>query len=172
MEKIFQILSVFALLMLVITYSVKAKEKKFRDYIFSGRFTFPLSGDLSRQLIAASVVMGDEIVPVAADRENQLSFRGGQGRTLEVADEQTGRIIAAVSLETGADAVLFDPASRLIYCCSLDGALTIIRQMGRERYKIVQYLIVPDAFTGLAVDPQTGKLYVQAGGFVSVYSNA
>jgi hypothetical protein len=45
MEKVFQILAVFGLLMLVITYSVQARDRRFREYYFSRQIILPFPGD-------------------------------------------------------------------------------------------------------------------------------
>ena len=186
MEKIFQILAVLALLMLAINYFIKGKERKFQEYSFSGRFIFPLSGDGYRDLLSvpmvargAEMAAGAEVTQgattvgaaVVADRENHLLFRGRTDRTLEVVDEATGVSVATIALEWGADAVLFDPLTRLIYCGSVEGVVTIIRQSGADVYRIVQRLAVPKDGTALSLDPHNGKVYLHVGAEVFVYGN-
>jgi hypothetical protein len=179
MEKIFQILIVFALLIFAITRFLRGKERKYREYAFSGRFTFPLSGNLD--LLTAVVIRPGEgdvmedverVLPAAAvDEENHLFFRRGGGKTLEIVDEANGVLAGRVSLDWEADAILFDPLTRLIFCGSMEGAVTIIRQFMPDQYKIVQRLGVPKDCTALSLDPHNGKLYVHVGTEVSVYAN-
>jgi hypothetical protein len=167
MEKIFQILAVFVLLMLVITYSIRGRESRYREYVFTGRFTFPLFPGTEELL---SAVLGEDQPAEAEDTANRLLFRRGEERALEVADAGTGHPLFLLPLEEETDGILFDPGASLIYCCSLSGRLTVVRQLGRENYKVMQELAVPPGAARFSLDPHNGKLYVQAGTFVSVYS--
>jgi hypothetical protein len=180
MEKIFQILIVFALLVFAITWFMRGKDRRYREYAFSGRFTFPLSGDMHRDLLTAMVIRpGEERGPAvdsqeqgaAADMENQLLFRRGDGKILEIIDEVNNVITGTIALDWDADVVLFDPGTRLIFCGSVEGAVTIIRPSTQGIYKIVQRLAVPKDYTALSVDPHNGKLYVHVGAEVSVFAN-
>ncbi|HEY4064085.1 MAG TPA: hypothetical protein VGM30_19395 [Puia sp.] len=170
MEKIFQILVVFALIMVLVTRFIRGKEQKFREYSFFGRFSFPMSGDLYRELLSVPMGMGEGMV-AAADPENRLLFRPGPENSLVIADERTGEPVASVALEESADALLFDPMTRLLYCGSLMGTLTIVRQSDPRRYRIVQRLNIPPGCTSLSLDPHNGKVYLHAGAFVHVYFN-
>jgi hypothetical protein len=147
MEKIFQILIVFALLIFAITWFLRSKERKWQDYVFSGQFTFPLSGDMHRDLLTA--VVGDR------HGEDAIALAG----------------LAELEWEANADVILFDPVTRLIYCGSMEGVVTIIRQSTQGGYKTLQQLIIPKECTALSLDPHTGKLYVHVGATVFVYIN-
>lgn len=107
----------------------------------------------------------------AVDAENHLLFRRGGDKILEIVDEANGVLAGTVALEWSADAVLFDPGARLIYCCSVEGAVTIIRQVLPDVYKTVQRLAVPRDCTALSLDRQNGKLYVHIGAEAFVYTN-
>jgi hypothetical protein len=181
MEKIFQILAVFALLMLVITYSVYARERKFREYYFSRRISLPFPGDPVWDSLSAAIAAGGEagdpsiIKPEAGiqviDRENQLIFHSAEGPAIIVSDQTTGRTIASIPLDENCDNLAFDPATRLIYSFSEEGVVTIIRQVSREVYKIMQRLLVSKGCHTLVLDPATGKIYLPAEGSVWVYTN-
>jgi len=75
MEKIYKILVVFALLMLVITYSIRARERRFREYFFSKRLPPPFPVELGLGFLSVRVAGQDEY-PQAEDLENELSFSG------------------------------------------------------------------------------------------------
>jgi hypothetical protein len=166
MEKVFKILVVFGLLMIVIVYSVTAREKKFREYYFSRRITGPQAGDP-----AMLMVLIDRGSPRAAkDLENQLFFQPGE-RSVQVIEDLTGRPVTTILLDRDPHGLLFDGATRMLYACSAEGYLTIIRQSEREVYKIMQNLPVPQEVSVLMLDSQSGALYLQAGEGVYVYMN-
>lgn len=194
MEKVLQILAVFVLLMLVIGYSIHSRDRRFREYYFFGEIALPLQGDAYRDLLSVPILPGGN-GGMAIDRENQLSFRAGindgeqgrdggggaqgrggareelaPGQLLLVSDDTTGREVAAISLEEGADAILFDQETRLLYCCSGEGGLSVIRQTTRESYKIVQHLTIPKGCSDMALDMTTGRLYLRSGGSVLLYT--
>jgi hypothetical protein len=190
MEKVFKILVVFALLMLVIVYSVKSKERKFREYYFSRRVNASPAGMPGWLSFTATFIMGERAERGVHDREEQLSFYAGDagdysgdaredhgqgaggGTVLMVSDQATGHVMAKVPLTERIDALLFVPAARLIYCCSEEGMLTIIRQNSRQEYAILQRLQVPQGGGELALDIRTNNLYIYTGASILIYSNS
>jgi hypothetical protein len=188
MEKIFQILVVFALLMLIIRWFFRDRELKFRDYIFSHRFRGGIPPEISQRVLTAVVTplegahpaRGQVADPVPGqvadpapviDTENGLIFRRGREKisALEIADEHTGQIIAAVEIDS-VDAILFDPAIRWIFCYGILGLITIIRQSGRGSYRIIQSLAAPVGGTALSFDPRDKKIYIEAEGAHFVFA--
>jgi hypothetical protein len=173
MEKIYKILIVFGLLMLAITYSISARERKFREYFFSKRVPLLPSGDPGTGILLV-MIGGEEDIVEAEDREDQLYFSPAPGgeRELLVSDRQNGDFIAAIPLEERPDALIFDPATKMIYSYSSEGALTLIQQSGRGSYKVVQRMLVPKTGQVLGADPQQGRIWLSAGGSVYLYVNA
>jgi hypothetical protein len=180
MEKIFQILVVFALMMLIIRWFFRDRELKFRDYIFSHRFRGGMPSEISRRVLTAVVTPLEVVDPVPGevadpapviDIENGLIFRRGREKisALEIADEHTGQVIAAVEMD-GVDAILFDPAIRWIFCYGILGLITIIRQSGRGSYRIIQSLAAPVGGTALSFDPRDKKIYIEAEGAHFVFA--
>lgn len=72
-------------------------------------------------------------------------------------------------VEGGVDAFLYDEDSELLFCYSAAGRLTILRRSDKGRYRQMQEISVPLDCSGLALDPQDGKLYFEAGGYWLVY---
>jgi hypothetical protein len=170
MEKVFKILVVFILLMLVIVYSARVREKKFREYYFDKKIEGRGDGreatgaeEIDRPLLEAAGTQAD-------DPENNLLFHFSEGAAIAVSDRLGGRIIATIPLEEKADSLVFDPSTRLIYSHSREGVVTIIRQTGRDHYKIMQRLLVPGDYSDLLLDPQTGKIYLVAGLSALIYT--
>jgi hypothetical protein len=207
MEKIFKILSVFALLILIIVFSVYARERRFREYHLSKRIKMPPDMEPAGTRHTITVGAGEEGSRQAKDDEHQISFiprreeLGAAGDVLNregvndeaaiaeagaanqegilpgsesfiaVIEDLTKPIIARIPLAEHADLLIFDPVTRLLYCCSAEGALTIIRQHDRSIYKVIQRLEIPKGCSRLALDPDKGKLYVYAEGSVFIYTN-
>lgn len=134
MDKVFKILIVFALLMLVIVWSYRAREKKYREYSLFKKAILPFPGDPDWEMLEAA----------------------GTGAA---ADEEGNSLV-------------FDPLTKLIYRYSGEGLLTILRQGDHEDPKIMQELPAPKNGLRLALDPQTGKLYLLTEGLVWIYASS
>ncbi len=171
MEKIFQILAVFVLLMLVITRFIRDREFKFREYIFLRRIRYPLPADISQRLLRSWLDPDAAPLP-ATDRENSLVFRRRPDATgvLEIVDEENAVVVSLLEIDPF-DALLFDPGTRLIYCCSTQGAITIVRQSARDAYQVLQLLAVPLNGELMALDPAGQEItYVGSGEYFFVFS--
>ena len=167
MEKVFKILVVFGLLMIVIIYSITAREKKFREYYFSRRITGPQPAGEAEML----AVLVDPGSPRAAkDMENQLFFQPGE-RSVRVIDDLTGQQVTTILLKGDPHGLLFDGTTRLLYACSAEGSLTVIRQSGRGGYAILQEFAVPREVSVLMLDSLSATLYLQDPEGVNVYVN-
>ena len=86
-----------------------------------------------------------------------------------LAAEVGHRLMTAV-LEAGqAEAFIIDEARQLLFSYSAIGSLTIHRRKEDHGYKEMQWLAAPLNCTGMALDPEEGKLYLEAEGYLFVY---
>jgi hypothetical protein len=135
MEKILQILAVFALLMLVVTRFIREREEKFRRFGFLGRLKGGLQGD------------GELIEGVFGPAEER---------------ERLG-------VPDGADAFLFDEGSRLLFCYTVEGRLTIYRRLAGGVKRELQELSVPLDCSAMWWNPQDRKIFLEEEGEWFVY---
>jgi hypothetical protein len=175
MEKVLQILTVLALLMLAINYYIKAEKTKFRFYHAIGRDQAP-----------ADLLW----LPQGMDPDNQLLFRAGHsagatGNTrttngdipintgqedheglVEVLDANTGEILTHLTVGAGPGTQVFDPETRILYSANGEGTLSIFRQVNRETYKLLQTLKTHPGCPLMAFDARTKKIYLSVKGFL------
>jgi DNA-binding beta-propeller fold protein YncE len=96
------------------------------------------------------------------DAKNKRAFVGcREGQSLVVLDVSKKEIVATLPICKGVDAIVFDEATKLIFC-SGDGTTTIIKQNGANKYKVVQTITTKPRAKTLAVDKQTHKIYVNS----------
>ncbi|GGA89642.1 hypothetical protein [Puia dinghuensis] len=133
MEKVLQIVAVFALMMLIINRFIKGREPRYRPYNYLTRLKPPLLAEVGQRLVTA--VFGVGIAGVA------------------------GQV----------DAYLLDEARQLLFCYSAVGSLTIYRRKEEGGYREMQALAAPLDCTGMALDTEDGRLYLEAGGYLFVY---
>jgi hypothetical protein len=134
MEKILQILAVFALLMLVV-----------RGLYGSGR----------------------KVPPVRLSRPVEGRPAGGWGDLMEgvfgPAEERE-----RLGVPDGVDAFLFDEGSRLLFCYTVEGRLTIYRRLAGGKREL-QELSVPLDCSAMWWNPQDRKIFLEEGGEWFVY---
>ncbi|TDW96225.1 YncE family protein [Dinghuibacter silviterrae] len=97
---------------------------------------------------------------LALDRTHQRLFtvcRKNKG--MSVLDAATGRVITTVPIGAGVDAVVYDPATGLVYCSNGDGTATIIQQKSADDYAVVQTLTTQFRAKTMALDPATKNVY-------------
>ncbi len=81
---------------------------------------------------------------------------------MSVVDINSGKVITTVPIGAGVDAVVYDPASQLIFCSNGDGTTTIIKQESADNYSVIQTLQTQQRAKTMAFDKTTRKLYLSA----------
>jgi hypothetical protein len=151
MDKIFQILAVFALLMLIVRRSIRGREPRFHAYDYINRVKPPLPMEIAQRLVPAIFGSMEE---GGTSLDNWGAWFGDGGR---------------FPVEGGVDAFLVVEAVGLLFCYNAGGRLTIFRQRPNESVRQLQDLAVPLDCTAIAFDPANERLYFEAGGFLFVY---
>ncbi|MEO8762738.1 MAG: YncE family protein [Ginsengibacter sp.] len=89
-----------------------------------------------------------------------------ENKGMSVVDINSGVVVTTVPIGAGVDAVVYDASSKLIFCSNGEGTVSIIKQESPDKYSLVQTLpTVPRART-MALDPETGKIYLSAASFI------
>jgi DNA-binding beta-propeller fold protein YncE len=102
---------------------------------------------------------------LAIDRVNQRLFSVCDGKVMSVTDSQSGKHVASVRIGQHPDAAAYDQRRHLVYSSNGDGTLTVIRQDTADRYTVVQTLATKRGARTMALDPDTGKVYLVTADF-------
>lgn len=87
-------------------------------------------------------------------------------KMLNVLDATTGQELETVPVGEGADAVIYDPATREVFVPSaVDGLLTVLAFDGRRGVRLVEQDSTQIGTRTGAIDPQTGTLYLPTARF-------
>jgi len=100
---------------------------------------------------------------LALDRVGHRLFMGCVNSLMMVVDSDSGRIVAELPIGKGSDAIAYDPKRKRVFSPNgADGTLTIFQQTSPDAYQFLETL--PTAVSGrtMAVDPDTGRLYIVA----------
>ena len=104
---------------------------------------------------------------LAIDTKNNLLFSAcAVTKKLMVADAASGKIIAALPISNKVDAVAYDAAKKLIFCSGGDGITTIIKQISKDKYEVLESLATQKGAKTLALDNRTHTLYFSTAEYV------
>ena len=97
---------------------------------------------------------------IAYDRSTDRIF-SGCGKTSVVVDAKSGHVVATIANGDGVDALGFDPSEKLIYVpAGRDGTVTVVREMGPDRYSVVATVPTMRGAKTIAVDPIRHTAYL------------
>jgi YVTN family beta-propeller protein len=99
---------------------------------------------------------------LAIDGHNDRIFAACDNMKMVVLNSGNGQIVASLPIGAGNDAIAYDPDRGMIYASNGGGvgSLTIIRQHLTDSYAVVQELPTQARARTLAVNPQTGEVYL------------
>ncbi len=97
---------------------------------------------------------------LAIDRSHHRLFSVCDGKVMTVTDSQSGRSVASVVIGEHPDAAAYDQRRGLVYSSNGDGTLTVIHQDTPDHYTVVQTLATKLGARTMALDPDTGKVYL------------
>jgi DNA-binding beta-propeller fold protein YncE len=99
---------------------------------------------------------------LAIDERHLRIFAACTNRTLEVLNTGTGDKVTSLPIGPGADAVGYDQDHGLIFTSNggAEGNMTIIRQDVTDSYNVIQTLPTRQRANILAVNPQSGVVYL------------
>ncbi|MGA2535116.1 MAG: hypothetical protein ABSF53_03805 [Terracidiphilus sp.] len=99
---------------------------------------------------------------LAVDSAHQRLFVACSSMKLDVLNAENGSQVATLSVGAGTDSIGYDPNRNLIYAANggADGSLTVIHQGVTDSYAVIQTLPTRQRARTLAVNPDTGLVYL------------
>jgi DNA-binding beta-propeller fold protein YncE len=105
-----------------------------------------------------SIAPCDEPTGLAIDRTNRVLFSVCD-KVMAIVDADRGVNITTVPICGGPDAAAFDPQTNLAFASCSDGNLTVVQQVSKNEYKVVQTVVTQRGARTMALDPTTHKVY-------------
>lgn len=99
---------------------------------------------------------------LAIDREHRRLFAVCDENKMSVVDADTGKTVAVPAIGEGPDAARFDAKRQLVFSSNGAGTLTIVREDEPDKYTVVQNLATQRSARTMALDEQTGRVYLSA----------
>ena len=108
---------------------------------------------------------GESPSSLAMDRKNSRLFIGCRNGNMVVMDAQNGKVVQTFSIGKGVDATAFNQVSQTIYNSCADGTMTIFHEDSPDHYRLVKNVTTQPGSRNLAVDSQTGHVFLSAAQF-------
>lgn len=97
--------------------------------------------------------------------DNRLFTVCRENKGMSVIDAASGKVLQTLPIGTGVDAVVYDPATKLIIASNGDGSATVFKQNSADDYSLLQTLKTQYRAKTLAIDLSTHKLYFSVADF-------
>ena len=102
---------------------------------------------------------------LAIDKEHDRLFSVCDGKVMAVVDTTSGKVVATPKIGNGPDAAAFDEKRALAFSSNGEGTLTVVHEDSPETYSVLQNLATKQGARTMALDPDTGKVYVVTADF-------
>lgn len=77
-----------------------------------------------------------------------------------ISDFEKGKVVTAVPIGGGPDAVRFDPVTGLVFASNGEGTLTVVRQESADTYSVVETVPTARGARTMELDPKTHHVFV------------
>ena len=105
---------------------------------------------------------------LAIDRKTRRLFAGCENKLLIVMDASNGKVVAKPAIGNGSDGVAFDSSCQYIYSSNGEGALTVIKEVSKDDYNVLEQVATKPGARTLAVDRSTHRVYLSFAEMIGV----
>ena len=107
----------------------------------------------------------DSPTGLAIDRVHHRLFSVCDAKVMVVTDAQSGKQVATIPIGLRPDAAVFDARRAMVYSSNGEGTLSVIHQDTPDRYTVIQTLSTQRGARTMALDPDTGNVYLVTADF-------
>ncbi|TAL62677.1 MAG: YncE family protein [Bacteroidetes bacterium] len=111
------------------------------------------------------IAPGEEASGLALDNETHRLFAVCSNKLMVVVDAIDGHVVTTLPIGAGCDGVKFDPGMKRAYSSNGEGTMTVVQEINKDSFKVLENVAtVPGART-LAVDNKTHHIYLPTAEF-------
>jgi DNA-binding beta-propeller fold protein YncE len=107
-----------------------------------------------------SVAPGEEPSGLAIDIKNHRLFSVCGNKLMIVLDADNGKVVAKTDIGDGVDGVTYDPALKRIYSSNGEGTMTVVQQVNKDSYKVIENFPTQRGARTITINPATHRLYL------------
>ena len=112
-----------------------------------------------------SIAPGEEPSGLSIDRSTKRLFAGCDNRMLVVVNATNGKIVSKQPIDDGCDGTAFNSKLQYVYSSNGEGSLTVIEELSRDNFKVLENLRTQKGARTLCVDPESGNVFLPTADF-------
>lgn len=111
------------------------------------------------------IAPGESPSGLSMDRKTNRLFAGCDNKMLIVLNAENGKVVATPAIGNGCDGTEFDPELNYIYSSNGDGTLTVIKEISKDKFEVLDNVTTKRGARTLTVDPATHTVYLPTADF-------
>jgi DNA-binding beta-propeller fold protein YncE len=111
------------------------------------------------------IAPGEEASGLALDNETHRLFAVCGNKLMVVVDAIDGHVVASLPIGDGCDGVKFDPGMKRAYSSNGDGTMTVVQELNKDSFKVLENVKTISGARTIAVDTKTHHLYLPTAEF-------
>ncbi len=112
-----------------------------------------------------SIAPGESPSGLSIDRKTKRLFAGCDNKMLVVLNAENGSVISTPAIGEGCDGTAFDPALNYAYSSNGEGTLTVIKEISKDKYEVIENVPTKRGARTLVVDHETHTVYLPTADF-------
>lgn len=109
-----------------------------------------------------SIAPGEEPSGLALDNETHRLFSVCGNKLMVVSDAEAGKVVTTLPIGDRCDGVAFDPATKRAFSSNGDGTITVVQEVNKDSYKVIETITTPKGARTITIDKTTHHLYLPA----------
>ena len=106
------------------------------------------------------IAPGEEASGLALDNETHRLFSVCSNKLMVIVDANDGHVVASLPIGSGCDGVKFDPGLKRAYSSNGDGTMTVVEEVNKDTFKVLENFPTIAGARTLAVDTKTHHIYL------------
>lgn len=124
-----------------------------------------ISADSLKVLKSWPIAPGEEASGLAVDNETHRLFAVCGNKLMVVVDATDGHVVANLPIGDGSDGVKFDPILKRAYSSNGEGTMTVVQEIDKDNFKVLENIKTMPGARTLALDPRTHHIYTPTAEF-------
>jgi YVTN family beta-propeller protein len=108
------------------------------------------------------IAPGEEASGLALDNETHRLFAVCSNKLMVVVDALDGHVVTTLPIGSGCDGVKFDPGMKRAYSSNGEGTMTVVQELNKDSFKVLENFTTMSGARTLAVDTKTHHIYMPA----------
>jgi YVTN family beta-propeller protein len=106
------------------------------------------------------IAPGEEASGLALDNETHRLFAVCSNKLMVVVDANDGHVVTSLPIGSGCDGVKFDPGMKRAYSSNGEGTMTVVQEVNKDTFKVLENVTTMQGARTLALDTQTHHIYL------------